>query len=367
MSTKKKESKVDKDVQAFTDRLDIWEQIQKDIKKYSGGDKLRETRLIIEFADGQTYYSNHGDNLQEITDNVLQEFRDRVGKLGYKGLYEEMLPFVEVYGTTKDKAALNAIAFHDMSRGIVKTPVLSSRGRTEDIKRNIQLQGQEEVLEYMENLTYYDAIQNTLNYFYELKYNYASAAYQATIYLNQYEWLKKAEELFNSFTAIVPEDKQADLKIIAKNYNNYLKSCQPFGELDEVKGKGWKDKDTANCLDYAKSIIEVVVQKKLANVKGFIEGVNKWVKSFGAEMFIPMELRDQIEFIKGGYVDELQDKYYTSHLKRMKERGEIITNESKVIAVFPSYEDIKPDKEVVKLTINKLNENKKDFKPRKRK
>ena len=79
-------------------------------------------------------------------------------------------------------------------------------------------------------------------------------------------------------------------------------------------------------------------------------------------MFVPMELREQIDMLEQGYLQELQSKYYHSHLKYMEERGETITDADRKIALFPEYEEVKPDEGTKKYTLEKLDGYKETFK-----
>ena len=153
-----------------------------------------------------------------------------------------------------------------------------------------------------------------------------------------------------------------ELKLIAKNYNDYLNLFQRFGDLDEVQGDGWIDKQRGNCFEFAEALTTEYVTNRLAELKGHITAIKLWIKKNGAEMFVPMELRKQIDMLEQGYLQELQSKYYHSHLKYMEERGETITDADRKIALFPEYEEVKPDEGTKKYTLKKLDGYKETFK-----
>lgn len=296
----------------------------------------------------------------ESTEDTLTLFREKVSKVGYHGIKADMIPVVEKHGTTKDKVALVINAHFDMKRD-KKTPLLS-RKQADDIKAEIKTHGRTEMVEFMNCLSLYDALRNILNLFYRVKYAYLSMAYQATIYFQTYEWLGEVEELFNSFVPLVAPDKQKEFKQLTEKYNNYLQNYQRFGELEEVNGKGWIDRQRSNCFDFADVITTELCKNKLSQLKGAIEAIEKWVQDNKAEMFVSMELRDQLFDIQTGDIQELQSKYYHSHLKYMEERGDTPTDEDKKIALFPSYDEVEADDDICKFIYKKLDGYKETYK-----
>ena len=351
--------------------LDSEEFVQDAIKRHKecveqmGGYEAVQKRLDLSRALLITY-RNRGNSVKEIVEDVLKEYRDGVGKYGYVAIKKEMIPIIEYYGTIKDIAALCTLAYFDMERdshgSIVPITPLLSRSRTDEIRNEVRSRGRDAMVEFMNSLSLYETLKRNFHLFYRFKYTYTSMAYQATIYFQTYEWLGKAEELFNSFAPLVPEDKQAELKLIAKNYNDYLNLFQRFGDLDEVQGDGWIDKQRGNCFEYAEVLTTEYVTNRLAELKGHITAIKLWIKKNGAEMFVPMELREQIDMLEQGYLQELQSKYYHSHLKYMEERGETITDADRKIALFPEYEEVKPDEGTKKYTLKKLDGYKETFK-----
>lgn len=305
-------------------------------------------------------YRNRGNSVAEITESVLNEFRNEVSKYGYSGIDKNMIPVVEHYGTTKDKVALIVNAHFDMKRD-KETPLLS-RKQADDIKAEIKTHGREEMVKFMNYLSLHDTLRFILPHFYRAKYSYLAMAFQSTIYFQTYEWLGKAEELFKRFSSLVDPDKQAEFRQLAKEYNSYLQSYQKFGELDEKSGEGWIDKQRKDCLTYADVLSTDFTKTKLSQVKGVIEAIERWTKDNGAEMFISMELRDQIDPLKAEAIQELQSKYYSSHLSFMEERGETPTEADRKIALFPEYEEVERSEEAYKFIYSKLDGYKETYK-----
>lgn len=333
--------------------------IYKEIVEQIGGEEIAHQRVDL-MRSLLITYKERGNNLSEIIESVLQEYRQEVGKYGYVAIKKEMIPIIEYYGSIKDIAALCTLAYFDMEQDSQK-PILS-RSRVDEIRDKVRSRGIDAMVDFMNYLILYETLKKNFDLFYRIKYRYTSMAHLATIYFHTYEWLGKAEELFNSLYPLVSEDRKTELQVITKKYNNYLNSFQRFGDLEEVQGNGWIDKQRENCLEYAKLITTDYVTNSLAAVKGHITAIKLWIKRNGAEMFVPMELREQIEMLEQGDLQELQDKFYLSHLKDMEERGEIITDEDKKISLFPEYEEIIPDERAKKHTLKKLDDYKKTFK-----
>lgn len=300
-------------------------------------------------------YKDKGETAQERIGYAVSEYRDKIARYGYKLLRPEMVPIVETYGSIKDKAALCSIGFFDMNRernviiGADIEPLLTQK-RMEAIKRGIRRMGKEAVAEYMNYLSLYNCFMEIFHLFYRMKYTYLAIAYQITIYFNTYEWLNKTGELFK---AIEPHINDKELTKIATDFNEYLQNYQRFGELKEVKGEGWQETQADNCLEYA-TIMTKIATDRLSALKGHIAGIMEWAVINDANYFIPMELRDGIESAEKGYIKELQGKYY-------KKQSDNHTEEERKVAIFPSYDDIKPNEDMKNYTIKKLNEAKKEF------
>lgn len=328
---------------------------------------LQEARGIYLLMGGESGMKKRMELIKALrkykgnVDEALTLFRERVSSLGYKGIEKSMIPIVAAYGTTKDKVALIVNAHFDMIKEIWnKTPLLSRR-KADEIKASVGKEGREEQVEFMNALSLYDALVFIYPDFYKDKYGYLSAAYQSTIYLQTYEWLGKAEELFNSFAPLVAEDKKAEFKALARNYNSYLQTFQRFGELDDKSGEGWVDKQREDCFGYADIITKEICTRKLSQLKATIEAIEDWAKDNRAEMFLTLELRDQIQTMKTTSIQELQSKYYLSHLQYMEARGETPTDADRKIAIFPEYNEVEREEKHYKYIYTKLDGYKKVY------
>lgn len=319
------------------DRLSALEAKRAEIINELGGEEAAKNRL--ELTKAFITYRKRGTNIQEITDSVLQEYRKQVGKLGYKGIKEEMIPIVEYYGTIKDKAALCTAYFDcdshkgDKIRNLTRTTV-------DRIRKGLRSDGREAMVEYMNEITKYDAMRKARSLFYEAKYRYLTCALTTASYFGIYEWLGVAENFFNSVSPLIAQDKEAEFKDIARKYNEYLESYQRFGELDEVSGKGWIDKQRNNAYEFA-SVGTDIAENNLSNYKGMIEGFKIWIKQNSAEMFIPFDIRrDIIEVEYDTCIREIQSKYYFAHLEDMSQSGQTPTEEDRKIAIFPIWDEV---------------------------
>lgn len=350
--------------------LDSEEFVQDAIKKHKefveqmGGYEAVQKRLDLSRALLITY-RNRGNSVKEIVEDVLKEYRDGLAKYGYISVKKEMIPVVTHYGTIKDRAALCIICYFDLEidrkRVVIPPTPLLTREEQEEVKSTIRLEGRAAMVEFNNYTALYDTFVRDKRDFYRLKYAFLSNAYQATIYFQTYEWLGKAEELFNSFATLVDPNKQAEFRQLVDSYNSYLQNYQRFGELDEKSGEGWIDKQREDCLTYAEVITTDFLRQRLANLKGHIAALKLWIKKNGAEIFVPMELRNQIEIIETELIQELQSKYYHSHLKYMEEHGQTPTDADRKIALFPEYDEVEPDEGTKKYALKKLDEYKKVY------
>lgn len=300
----------------------------------------KQYHKLSEIYAAFVHYKDEAPNRKEVIEFVLDKYRKGLAEGGYNFIQKEkqLIPIVEAYGSVKDKVALIVNAHFDMSKDEIE-PLLS-RNEAEAIKAEIRTQGIEAMEEFMTYLYLTDALRFILQQFYTAKFSFLSSAYQSTIYLHTYEWLGKTEELFNSFASLVDPNKQAEFNQLATEYNSYLQNYQRFGELDEKSGDGWVDEQREDCLSYAQILCTEVCRNRLSQLKGAIEAIEQWTKDNEAELFLPMELRNQIHTLKTETIQELQSKYYSSHLRYMEERGETPTEADRKIALFPGYEEV---------------------------
>lgn len=342
----------------FTDfATKLWQEHKKRIEELGGYEAVQK-RLELSKSI-LLHYRLRGKTLEEIVESVLQEFREEVAKYGYVGVKKEMLPIIAHYGTIKDKVALIVNAHFDMQRS--EDPILS-RKQADDIRAEVRTQGRDAMVEFMNYLSLFDTLRSILPQFYRAKYSYLAMAFQSTIYFQTYEWLSKAEELFNRFSSLVDPNKQAEFRQLAKEYNSYLQSYQRFGELDEKSGGKWVDEQIEDCLSYAEIISTDFCKERLSQAKAAIEAIEAWVSDNQAELFLSMELREQMIALKTESIQELQDKYCYSHLHFMEERGETPTEADRKIALFPSYEEVERNEGTYKFFYNKLDGYKETYK-----
>lgn len=351
--------------------LDSEEFVQDAIKRHKelveqmGGYEAAQKRLALSRALLITY-RNRGNSVKEIVEDVLQEYRDGLAKYGYIAVKKEMIPVVTHYGTIKDRAALCIICYFDLEmdrkRVIIPPTRLLTKEEQEEIKSTIRLEGKAAMVEFNNYTALYDTFVRDKRDLYRLKYAFLSIANQATIYFQTYEWLGKAEELLKAFSSLVDPNKQAEFRQLVDSYNSYIQSYQRFGELEEKSGERWLDRQRVDCLTYAEEITKYYVKQRLANLKGHIAALKLWIKKNGAEIFVPMDIRDQIEMIETKFIiKELQSKYYYSHLKYMEDHGQTPTDADRNIALFPEYDEVEPDEGTKKFALKKLDEYKKVY------
>lgn len=292
---------------------------------------------------------------------ILQKFRNKVAKSGSVGLMKEkdVIPIVSVLGTPKDKAALVLAAYWNMRGGDYNT--ILNRKEVDEVRESVREQGEKAMKEFVHSLAIRDALHKGLHIFYRLKFSYFSLAYQTALYFHTYEWLGKAEELFNSFTPLVDPTKKEEFKRLTEEYNSYLQNFQQFGELDKVDGNRWVDKQRKTCLEWAEAACEIC-SEKLSDLKGAVEGFRVWIKDNKAEILVPTEVLDQLSIgVRfDTIIKELQGKYKKTHLETLEREGKTITEEDKKIALFPNYEDVDANKKISNIVYQNLDGLKKD-------
>lgn len=300
-------------------------------------------------------YKDEAPEGENTIEYVLQKFRNKVAKSGSVGLMKEkdVIPIVSVLGTPKDKAALVLAAYWNM-RGGDYSPILN-RKEVDEIRESVRVQGEKAMKEFVLSLSIRDALHKGLHLFYRLKHSYSAVAYQTALYFHTYEWLGKAEELFNSFAPLVDPNKKEEFAKLTERYNNYLQNYQQFGELDHIDGDKWVDKQRKTCLEWAEMSSEFCAEK-LSDLKGAVEGFTEWIADNKAEILVPTEVLDQLSI--GVHFDtiikELQCKYKQTHLETLKEEGKTITEEDKKIALFPNYEDVATNTKISNIVYNHL-------------
>lgn len=309
-----------------------------------------------------------GSNANEVAENILQEFRSVVGEKGYYGITEEMIPVVEVYGTIKDKAALCANAYFDMEqrRQSEKREPLLDRERTDEIRAGIRAQGMKSMVEFTNYLSLYEALNNSGELAYGLKKAFISSVYHTLLYINLYEWIGDTEDLISSVTPLVQEDKREELQHIISKHDKYLQTLPMFGKANREESEaGWiKDRKRRVYFEVAETLASLYVADELADLKGYIEALRLWIEKNEAEMFVPMNIRINL-WIADKEPIEVQDvdeRYFRSHIKKMEESGEPISDADMEVAILPEYAAIKGSKSITKYTLNFLDKNRKIFK-----
>lgn len=362
---------------------DIWEDIQDEAKErakeidetlsYFGTSREELTELTshlseerqIEFTqEVYTALKNYKESEEEpksrTIDELLEYFRFKVGKFGYYPLIDEdkdLIPIVAAYGSVRDKTALAINAHFDFIKDHPKEKPILSRAQANEIRKSIGVLGEKYREEFVGYLIIYDTFNNTKGSFYRAKYKFFACGLTAVAYFNTYEWLGKAEELFNSFAPLVDPNKKEEFKRLTDEYNDYLQNYQTFGELENVSGDNWIDKKREDCLEFATATTETLVRNSLAEFKGTIAAFKKWIKDNDAEIFAPIQLKRELLLAERlCYLRELQGKYYKSFLKEIEKRGDEITEQDKKLAVFPEWEDVEPNQKIEEIITREIND-----------
>lgn len=312
-------------------------------------DEYRRLEFMQEVYLALKHYKDGKDEIKlDTIAEMLEHFRFKVSKFGWFPLYKEnrsLVPVVAAYGTARDKAALiinayfgHAVAFPDEER------ILTEK-QAKEIRKGIAQSGTDkEKADFTECFVFYDTFNRAAPLYYKAKYKFFSCALTSVAYFQTYEWLSKAEELFNSFATLVDPTKKEEFAKLTEKYNDYLQNYQKFGELKADSGKGWVDRQRKSCLEWAITATETLVTPSLSEYKGAVVAFNKWVKDKDAELFLPDNLRKELLFAEScSYLGELQSKYYSSNIKRREASGEKPKEEEKKIAVFPEWKDVEPD------------------------
>lgn len=120
-----------------------------------------------------------------------------------------------------------------------------------------------------------------------------------------------------------------------------------FGRL-AYENKGRKDK--IGTLQYADEyIIKKAVIPTLSALKGAIMAIKEWAKANGDEdyLLMPYVIKKEIIDPNDTYrIEEINDRFYLSHLKKLEAEGKTITEDDKYISAFPSFDDVETDEEV---------------------
>lgn len=330
-------------------------------------DEYRQIEFLNEVYIAIKHYKEVAQDKSKTIEEALEYFRFKVAKFGFSPFWKEdrdLIPLVSAYGTIKDRVALVVNCYFEHVRTFPQEERILSDEQAKEIRNRVGIKGTKtEKDEFTNYLEIYDTLNKAKTLYYRIKHKYFSCALTATSYFQTYEWLTKAEEFFNYVSPLIDPNKKEEFERLTEEYNNYLKNYQRFGELKAKSGKGWVDKQRKDCLSWAISTTDVIVKQSLSEYKGSVVAFQKWIKDNDAEMLLPDGLRKELFFAKeNSYLSELQDKYYSSHINKMIKRGETPTKEDKKIAVFPEWENVKPDKDTQKYIISQIDGIREQFK-----
>lgn len=301
-------------------------------------------------------------NFANLVNSILELFRHNVSKNGYKKLSLSEVVIAQFFGTLKDKAVL-CIQHFDYVRddGGKRNPV--SEKRANNIRASIWAQGDEATEQLKRYLTTYDAYTTITPKLNTAKAMYTTNALSAALYLQNFEWLERIINLSNSFEKVVATADEnstfskSQLEELVNLTDRYLMDNYTFGGL-AYENKGRKDK--IGTLQYADEyLINQAVIPALSALRGAITAIKEWAKANGDEdyLLMPYEIKKEIIDPNDTYrIEEINDRFYLSHLKKLESEGKTITEEDKHISAFPSFDDVEADEEVKGIIFESLNE-----------
>lgn len=306
------------------------------------------------------------ENFDKTAEYILQLFRDAIVTKGYRGLERNMIPVVYYYGTLKDKAAL-CLQYFDYTRlnKDGKHPPIGKR-TIDSLRQRIYDSGRENLRKFINYLAVYETYKAIGKHFYYVEAIYFSTIFQTALYIQNYEWITRTADLLQAMRPLitkttdgVTEDAIKAFANVIDKQNEYLQEYQRYGELKVINDKV-EDKEAISCLEFATGMAQGIAPL-LSNLKGIIEGLKEWTTEQEGKPFnsilMPQDIREAILFPDEKLtINEVHDKYYKSHLKKMEEKGETITDHDKAIAILPSYTDVEVDEDIKQQTIGKLND-----------
>ena len=303
-------------------------------------------------------YKDKGDTLEDRVKWILNEYRSQVSKNGFKGITKDMIPIVEAYGSIKEKSSIILAAYWEMKNTYKKAPLLSMK-RSDEIRNSILSLGEDAVREYMYYLSLWDAMQDrALIILNSLRVECLSFMYQTALTYYVYEWNKAAENIFNSVSTLIPDDKRIEFDKIVADYNEVQRNSL-FGDLQKVRiEKDGEDSSVMYCDnergEFIKEIIDLTgrVRTTLSRLKGAVDGYKRWIKDNEAEIIVPYNILEKLSWAENVCITELDNKYYQSNLKGKD--ADNLTDEERAITIFPKYEDVETDVITSNLIYRKL-------------
>lgn len=301
-------------------------------------------------------------NFTKLVNSILGLFRHNVSKNGYKKLTLSEVVIAQFFGTLKDKAVL-CIQHFDYVRddGGKRNPV--SEKRANNIRASIWAQGDEATEQLKRYLTTYDAYTTITQKLTTVKAMYTTNALSAALYLQNFEWLDRVCNLSDSFEKVLATAhgnamlSKSQLEELVNLRDRYLMENYTFGSL-AYENKGRKDK--IDTLQYADEyIIKQAVIPTLSALKGAIMAIKEWAKANDDEdyLLMPYVMKKEIIDPNDTYrIEEINDRFYLSHLKKLEAEGKTITEDDKYISAFPSFDDVEADEEVKETVFKSLNE-----------
>lgn len=134
-----------------------------------------------------------------------------------------------------------------------------------------------------------------------------------------------------------------------------------FKSMNFKLAKGEITKDGYITIDTSKYLLKAQLKLKYAegtlnSLKAIIVALEEWTKRKKCRAIMPPSLISAIEYAKEDYSLEEIPNYSRKLLKEKEERGEPITMTDKRNAIFPYYDEIEPDGELLEITRNRIEE-----------
>ena len=245
-------------------------------------------------------------------DFALRIFEDLLKANGYKGIGKEFIPVVTLFGNDNQKIALILCGYYDAE------PKLLTPSQREAIEESLYATPQGDAL-FSHLIAAFNAIGKQRDRLYRFYFEYTAEAINAAFHFSQ---RRRVQELNQIKEALKDNSDFAALNIgipqmaMAEHHLNRAKQSAERAERDIIL------------------------------LKSLFTALDRFVSTNKAELIVPYEWKEASRVTKD-FVPQLGARYYKDHLESLKFVGADITEEDREVAIFPSYDDVEAEEEMV--------------------
>lgn len=252
--------------------------------------------------------------------------------------------------TPKQKAILVCLENEDAT--YTRTKPLLSDDEAEAIRRSVADDDKERE-EFNKWIHYYRVFVEFVPLLLGAQMEYKYRAAETLVYFQQWEDIVQEEVHLNTILETLKESGNEE---IVQKYRDSLKYCYYDGAKLTFDKDGYVYLDIfqkGDLYDYTLFAVNRATQG-LISLKSILEPFLRWIKEKDNTDIMPKALKDMIDDCLKDYVEKLNGRYSLKRLREKEAHGELITDIDRKRGIFPYYQSVEEDPELVAMWERKI-------------